>query len=100
MQANMSETSSGTSGYFDKFDGKGFHAWKLRMTFHLRRDELWDLVNGDEPMLRTLTIRVKGNLEGGDIRADSSINRNITFWKKKNQPTLSTIASYLADEPL
>jgi hypothetical protein len=58
MQANMFRPSTGMSLYMDKFGGEGFHAWKLRMAFLLKRDESLCLVNGDRPMLRIPTIRV------------------------------------------
>jgi hypothetical protein len=65
----------------------------------LVRNESWGLMNGDESMPSTPTIKVQGNLKEGEIGADAAINSIITDWKK-DQSTLSTIAFYLTNEPL
>jgi hypothetical protein len=101
----MASSSSGTS-FLDKFGGQGFNSWKLRMIYLLKRDGLWKLVSGEEPMpTRTASDTPIGNVqgesgEGGANNVGTVSDNSKTKWLERDQIALSTIVFYLLDEPL
>jgi hypothetical protein len=104
MQVSMATSSSGTS-FLDKFGGQGFNSWKLRMMYLLKRDGLWKLVSGEEPMpSRTASDTPIGNFQGesgeGGANGRTVIDSSMTKWLERDQIAHSTIAFYLLDEPL
>jgi transposase InsO family protein len=85
-------SSSSSNNSIDKLDSTNYRTWKFKMQMLLRKEKVWDVVNGTE---------VKPEApETSTSKSSNSAADPVEAWNEKDEKALTTICLALSDSEL